>query len=112
MIGRCLIWGRAGAVFLVTVGISSWRNGLWEPDPVTETNTTASQSVNQTRVPEQPFAAEATPAAEPPPLSVAAPSASPAFKDPQDAATSPPPVTAESVMEGTSGTDNVDVRPE
>ena len=52
------IWGFAGAAFLVTLGITSWRNGLWNSDgPGAQPGGTAvSHSIQKSNpIPKDPF---------------------------------------------------------
>jgi hypothetical protein len=64
-------WGLAGAAFLVTLGITSWRNGLWSSDePSAQSgDAAASHSIQMPApMPKHPFqAAVIPPAASPPP---------------------------------------------
>ncbi len=86
---KYVIWGLAGAAFLVTLGISAWREGLWSPDEPSApaSGVAASHSLP---MPEHPFqAAVNTPA----PVSSAATVSPPTAVLPPKASM-PPPVTA------------------
>ncbi len=127
MNGRFLIWAVAGATFLVTVGISSWRNGLWETDPSampgdTPSARAARQEMIQT--PSQPFApstsvappiprpvpAGSAPTEQPAPAAqpvLAAVPPAPAY--PQDASAPLSPEMTEGLLESGPGVDNTAV---
>ena len=84
------VWGVAGAAFLVTLGITSWRNGLWSSDEPTAQpgSAAASHSIDKPNpVPKHPFqAAMITPTAPQP--------AQTTHLQPQPAETTQPPPTA------------------
>ena len=84
------VWGLAGAAFLVTLGITSWQNGLWssgepsaQPDGVA-----ANRSIDKPNpIPKDPFQAAVPPAAAAlPPAAMAPPAAPP----PAETTQSPP----------------------
>lgn|SRR5581483_1784408 len=117
---RFLIWGVAGGIFALTLAISSWNSGLWQSDPVGQTNKTASAPVmlaNQTQTPLRPFAPTATspPISAPPgpALAVASAPPSPALPPPPeyppDTSPAPPPEMTESLLESGPGVDNEEV---
>jgi hypothetical protein len=64
-----IIWGCAGAVFVVTLGITSWRNGLGSSDePSARPIGAASQSIDLPGpIPKHPFQAPVTSPVAPPP---------------------------------------------
>jgi hypothetical protein len=63
------VWGFAGAAFLITLGITSWRNGLWSSDEPSAQpgGAAASHSIAKPNpIPKDPFhAAMIRPAASP-----------------------------------------------
>jgi hypothetical protein len=64
------VWGFAGAAFLVTLGITSWRSGLWSSDePSAQSRSAAaSHSIDRSNpIPKDPFQAATIPPAAPPP---------------------------------------------
>ena len=66
------VWGVAGAAFLLTLGITSWRNGLWSSDEPSAqpggSGAAASHSIDRPNpVPKHPFQAAIIPPAAPPP---------------------------------------------
>lgn len=73
---RYTVWGLAGAAFLVTLGVTSWRNGLWSSDELTAqpNRTAASHSIpTPTPIPKNPFQTATTPPAAPPPVQTTQP---------------------------------------
>jgi len=65
-----MLWGFAGAAFLVTLGITSWRNGRWSSDEPSAQpgGATTSHSINMPRgLPQHPFGTAVIPPAAPPP---------------------------------------------
>lgn len=85
-----IIWGCAGAVFVVTLGITSWRNGLGSSDePSARPIGAASQSIDLPGpIPKHPFQGAVTSPVAPPP----APTQSP-----------PPAQTTQSAPQPTAG---------
>jgi len=87
---KFIVWGLAGAAFLVTLGITSWQNGLWssgepsaQPDGVA-----ANRSIDKPNpIPKDPFQAAVPPAAAAPPPAAMAPPAAP---PPAETTQSPP----------------------
>jgi len=67
---KSTVWGLAGAAFLVTLGITSWRNGLWSSDEPTAQpgGVAVSHSIDKPNpIPKDPFHAAVIPPAPPPP---------------------------------------------
>lgn len=88
---RFLMWGLASITFVVTLGITSWNDGLWQSDPTMPTRAHNARTVSLTTddttdVPFRPFAP-----------THAAPPAAPAEK--VAAVTPPPPAPVESAPE-------------
>ncbi len=79
------VWGLAGAVFLVTLGITSWRNGLWRSDEPSAqpSKAAASHPIDKPNpIPKDPFQAAMAPPAAPAPAQPAQP-AQPTQSPPQ-----------------------------
>ena len=74
------VWGFAGVTFLVTLGIMSWRNGLWssdEPGAQSGGATASHSTAAPNPIPNDPFHAAIKPPAAPPPSLSAQPQAQP-----------------------------------
>jgi hypothetical protein len=121
---RFLIWSVAGAIFLVTLAISSWNSGLWQSEPVEQTHNIVPRPLvlaNQTEAPLRPFAPPTPSAAVPDPAPTAAPELAaaspppppaappPAPEYPPDSAPLPPPEMTEGLLESGPGVDNEEV---
>jgi hypothetical protein len=94
------VWAFAGAAFLVSLGIMSWRNGLWSSgEPSAQPHgVAASHSTDRSNpIPKDPFHAALSPSAAPPPAQTTRPQSQPQLEpEPQpqpivENALSPPP---------------------
>jgi type IV secretory pathway VirB10-like protein len=95
---RFLMWGLASIVFVVTLGISSWHEGLWATDePATaahQTRPTAVASDDITPIPARPFGPEKPAPTAVPALAAVTPQP-PAPPPPPPAETPPPTDTSQ-----------------
>jgi hypothetical protein len=70
------VWGLAGGAFLITLGITSWRNGLWSSDEPSAPprGVAPSHSIGlPSPIPKDPFQAARLPPAAPPPVQTTQP---------------------------------------
>ena len=90
---RFLMWAFASIVFVVTLGISSWQEGLWaspnEPTAAHHTHLAALASDDVAPMPTRPFSPE-TPAVAPPPPPPVVAAVTPQPPPPPPAETPPP----------------------
>jgi hypothetical protein len=119
---RFLILSVAGSTFLLTLAVTSWNSGLWQSDPVEQTDHTVRGPLvlaDQTQAPMRPFAPTttsrdrsdpATVSTVPPPApAVPAPGVPAPPEYPLDSSAAPPPEMTESLLESGPGVDNTDV---
>ena len=101
---RFLMWGLASIVFVLTLGISSWREGLWTSDEpaVHHARPAAVASDDITPMPARPFGPEkAAPTVVPPRVAAATPP-----PPPPPPAEAPPPI--DTLPESTAAVPDMD----